>query len=97
MYSTQKLSLGVYKRLLTRPRTIAVLLLTYLFTRLWLRSSESERFWTWLNSLLANGADPGLTSDVELITVLAVALAGAVIVVYLSLKLWQAVIKHGKS
>jgi len=85
------------KALRIATRTIAVLLLTYLFARLWLRSSESERFWTWLNSLLANGSNPGLTSDVELITVLAVALTGAVIVVYLSLKLWQVVIKYGRN
>lgn len=78
-------------------RFAAVLLLTYLFTRLWLQSSGSERLWTWLNSRLTEGADPGLASDIELLIALAGALTGAIVVVYSLLTIWETVVKGGRS
>lgn len=83
------------KALQVTARLMAVLLLTYFFAQLWLRSWGSERFWTWLNSLISDGTNPGLASDIELLIVLAVALAAAVVVVLCSLRLWQQATRRG--
>lgn len=57
-------------------------LLTYLITRWWLGTPWSELTWTWLNQRLG-GQRPGLASDIELIAVLACALAVSVGIVML--------------
>ena len=57
--------------------TFFVLLLTYLITRWWLGSPWSERYWTWLNHQFG-GQNLGLASDVELVTILLLALVASI-------------------
>lgn len=59
-----------------KPRTLATmgvttLALTYVQMRLWFASDWSEADWAWINARLSDGANPGLASDIELITALA--------------------------
>jgi hypothetical protein len=64
--------------------TALVLLSTYSITRWWLGTAWSERYWTWLNHQFG-GQSLGLASDVELITVMLLALltsVGAVIATF---------------
>jgi hypothetical protein len=53
--------------------TAVILCSTYLIVWWWLGTAWSERYWTWLNRLLG-GQIPGLASDVELVSVLLLAL-----------------------
>lgn len=61
-------------------KAFLVLVLTYLITRWWLSTIWSERFWTWLNNKFG-GQNLGLTSDVELVIVLILALLASISVV----------------
>jgi heme A synthase len=52
----------------------SVLLLTYSFTRLWLGSAWAELVWSQLNQWIDSGENPGLSSDIELVVSILVAL-----------------------
>lgn len=52
---------------------LLVLLATYFITRWWFGTAWSERYWTWLNGKFG-GQNPGLASDIELVTILLLAL-----------------------
>jgi hypothetical protein len=51
-----------------------VLLLTCSFTRLWLGSAWAESAWSRLNHWIDGGENPGLSSDLELVVSIVVAL-----------------------
>ncbi len=55
-------------------KSFVVLFLTFIMTKWWLGTAWSERYWTWLNHLLG-GQRLGLAADVELVTILMLALA----------------------
>ena len=61
------------------------LLLTYVLAHLWFASVWSEKYWTWLNNLLGGGR-PGLASDIELVSALAIALVCSFGLVFLLLR-----------
>lgn len=61
-------------------QALLVLLATYFITRWWLGTAWSERYWTWLNGKFG-GQNPGLASDVELVTILLLALVVSIGVV----------------
>ncbi|AKU10458.1 AtzA [Azoarcus sp. CIB] len=61
--------------------------MTYLFARIWLNSSWSERVWTWINATLGRGQDPGFASDVELVIVLVCAAALASVLTWVAMRL----------
>lgn len=66
--------------------TLFVLLSTYIITRWWLSTAPSERYWTWLNHQFGE-QNIGLASDVELITVLLLALLVSVITAVVTVRL----------
>ncbi len=74
-------------------KTFLVLALTYVITRWWLGTGWSERYWTWLNSKFG-GQNLGLASDVELVTVLILALLISIGVVMLLFHIFQYIRKY---
>ena len=67
-------------------QALLVLLATYFITRWWLGTAWSERYWTWLNGKVG-GQNPGLASDVELVTILLLALVVSIGVVITTFQL----------
>ena len=55
-------------------RIASTLVLFYSITKIWLSTPASEILWTSINSKIKNGAEPGLSSDIELIITMAIAL-----------------------
>ena len=62
-------------------KILLTLLLSCLLTGGWFASPFSERYWTWLNNLLG-GQQPGLASDIELITTLLVSSVFSTLLVF---------------
>jgi hypothetical protein len=68
---------------------VLVLALAFLFIKAWLESLVSERLWTWINNQLWSGANPGLTSDIELLVVSSTALLSSALITYFAFKAWN--------
>jgi len=68
------------------------LFITYLITSWWLNTWWSERYWTWLN--IRFGQNFGLASDVEIVTVLIVALLISIGSVMLVFRIFQCIRNH---
>jgi hypothetical protein len=68
---------------------VSALALTFLLTKAWLESLVSERLWTFINNQLSSGANPGLTSDIELVVVVSISLLTSTLLIYLALKIWS--------
>lgn len=72
------------KKVILLGKVALSFLLAYVLAHLWFASAWSEKYWTWLNNLLG-GHKPGMASDIELISALAVVLVCSFGLVFLLL------------
>ena len=64
----------------------------------WYGSAWSERLWTWINAMLPGGAEPGLASDLEFLTVSLCAGAGACLIARMARRaFWKVAAEHKES
>jgi hypothetical protein len=73
------------KKVILLGKVALSFLFAYVLANWWFASAWSEKYWSWLNNLLG-GHKPGLASDIELVSALAIALVCSFGLVFLLLR-----------